>query len=387
MSAALAVGTAAGCWRNRSRGPFHLSAVSGFAAFGAAAMAAETSRVPLLSRVAALLPPGDRMNASSAAPDSRPLVSIAIAAYNRAHLIDRTLDSLLRQTVQDFEILISDDASSDGNGEVCERYAKTDPRVRYFRNERRLGLGGNCSRVLSMTQGEFVILAGDDDIYMPDFLARLLAEMRRLPSLSLAACRVDLIDENDVVVREMSHQFFALEPLASPLRNANRMLWHGYGNLMTGMYRRELMMRTLLYRPILADEWDEIDLLFLFEMALQGGVVSVPDILLHKRVAGVSSQIPYRTFVEALSLYALAGRAYAARIRRSALPVWQKALLQGSLALRWGFANWGEDVAYTLLVSIDPNDTSAPSAALVEKRCSSSGLPRRNIGRTPISAC
>lgn len=287
---------------------------------------------------------------------SAPLISIAIAAYNRAHLIGRTLDSLLRQTVQDFEILISDDASPDATRDVCERYAAADARVRYFRNEERLGLGGNCSRVLAMTRGEFVILAGDDDIYEPNFLERLLAEMRRFPSLSVVACRIDQIDQNDAFVRDMSHQFFASEPLAR-LRNANRMLWCGYGNLMTGMYRREMMMRTLLYRPILRDEWDEIDLLFLFEMALQGGVVSIPDVLLHKRVGGISSRIPHRTLSDALSVYAAAGRAYAARIRRSALPWWQKALLQVSLAIRWMFGNWHWKLylAYTLLVTIDPN--------------------------------
>ncbi len=285
-----------------------------------------------------------------------PLVSIAIGAYNRAHLIGLTLDSLLRQTTQDFEIIISDDASSDGTREVCERHAAADSRVRYVRNEERLGLGGNCSRVLSMTMGEFVVLAGDDDIYESNFLERLLAEMRRFPSLSLAACRVDLIDQNDVVVRVMSDQHFATEPLSSPLWNGNRMLWRGYGNLMTGMYRRELMMRTLLYRPIVGDEWDEIDVLFLFEMALQGGVISIPDVLLHKRVGGVSSRIPYRRFGRALSVYAAAGRAYAARIRRSALPGRHKALLYCSLAFRWTFANWvwKRYLAYTLLVTIDP---------------------------------
>lgn len=284
-----------------------------------------------------------------------PLVSIAIAAYNSAHLIGRTLDSLLRQSVSDFEIIISDDASSDATREVCERYTAADPRVRYSRNERRLGLGGNCSRVLSMTRGELVVLAGHDDLYEPNFLERLLAEMRRFPSLSLAACRVDLIDHDDVVVRDMSHQYFGGKPL-SRLRNANRMLWRGYGNLMTGMYRRELMMRTLLYRPILGDEWDEIDLLFLFEMALQGGVVSIPDVLLHKRMGGVSSRIPYRTFSRALSIYAAVGRAYRARIRRSALPGWHKAILSASLAFRWTFANWEwkKYLTYTLLVTIDP---------------------------------
>lgn len=283
-------------------------------------------------------------------------MSIAVATYNRAHLIGRTLDSLLAQSVGDFELLISDDASSDDTREVCRHYVDRDPRVHYFRGERRIGLGGNCSRVLSMARGEFVVLAGDDDIYEPTFLERLLAEMRRYPALSLVACRVDLIDQNDEVVRTMAHQFFADEPLPR-LRNANRMLWRAYGNLMTGMYRRAAMMRTLLYQPIAGDEWDEIDLLFLFDMSLYGGAVSVSDVLLHKRIGGVSSTIPHRTVGAALALYAAAGRGYAARIRRSDLAGWEKALLYASLAFRWVFGawEWKKYVAYTLLVTLDPD--------------------------------
>ena len=296
------------------------------------------------------------MNGSMSAQSS-PLISIAIAAYNRAHLIGRTLDSLLQQTVQDFEILISDDASSDGTREVCERYAAADPRIVYYRNERRLGLGGNCSRVLSLCRGEFVVLAGDDaDIYMPDFLERLLAVMRRWPSVSLAACRVDILDHDDVVIREMPHEHFASEPLFSRFRNANRMLWRAYGSLMCGMYRRDMMMRTLLYRPVIDDEWDEIDLLFLFDMALQGDVVNIPDPLLHKRLGGISSNIPHRTIFRALVVYGAAGRGYVERIRTSSLPPWHKALLYASLAFRWTFGawEWKRYLAYTLLVTIDP---------------------------------
>jgi glycosyltransferase involved in cell wall biosynthesis len=293
---------------------------------------------------------------TSAGDASKPLVSIAIAAYNRAHLIGRTLDSLLRQSVADFELIISDDASSDGTRQVCERYANADPRVRYSRNDSRLGLAKNCSHVLSLTSGEFVVLAGDDDVYEPNFLDRLLAEMRRYPTVSLAACRIDLIDQNDAVVRQMSHQHFAATPLFSPLRNAHRMLWRGYGNLMTGIYRRELMMRTLLYRSVQGQDWDEVDLLFLFEMALQGGVVSIPDLLLHKRVGGVSSSLPHRSFAQALSVYTAVCGAYAMRIRRSTLPARQKVLLYASLAFRFVFANWEwkKYLAYALLVTVDP---------------------------------
>jgi len=296
------------------------------------------------------------MNASAGAPESAPPVSIAIAAYNRAHLIGRTLDSLLRQTVQDFELLITDDSTSDDTGEVCKRYAAADPRVRYFRNERRLGHGGNCSRVLSMCRGEFVVLAGDDDIYHTCFLQRLLEMMRRWPTVSIAACGVDRIDQNDVVVQQFPHEHFASEPLSSTLRTANRMLWSGYGALSTGLCRRDMLMRTLLFRPIVDDEWDEIDLLFLFEMALQGDVVNIPDVLLYKRLGGLSSNIPHRTFRKGLAVFLAAGGAYAMRIRRSAVPFWQKALLYVSLTMRWTFGawEWKKYLAYTLLVTVDP---------------------------------
>jgi hypothetical protein len=201
-----------------------------------------------------------------------------------------------------------------------------------------------------MCRGEFVVLAGDDDLYEPEFLERLLAVMRRWPSVSIAACRVDLM-------REMPLEHFASEPLSSTLRNANRMLWRGYGSLMTGLYRRDMMMRTLLYQPVIDDEWDEIDLLFLFDMALQGDVVNIPDLLLRKRPGGVSSKIPHRTIARGLRVYLAAGRGYAKRIQRSALSLWEKAFLYASLAFRWTFAawEWKKYLAYTLLVTLDPN--------------------------------
>ena len=283
-----------------------------------------------------------------------PRISIAIATYNRGHLLGRTLESLLAQTFDDFELILSDDASADATPDVCARFAAADPRVRYVRNDTRLGLGGNCSRVLAMTAGEFVVLAGDDDVYHARFLERLLAVMVRYPSVAVAACGIDMIDHDGRVVRRMN-QHFAAEPLSSGLRTANRMLWRGYGNLMTGMYRRTVMEQTLLYRPVRADEWDEIDMLFLFEMALRGDVVSIPDVLLYKRTGGVSAQIPYRNVAAALVVWWAAGRGYATRIARCGLPAWQKAVLHASLSVRWTLGNWQWQryVAYTLLVTID----------------------------------
>src|SRR2546423_83176 len=116
------------------------------------------------------------------------------------------------------------------------------------------------------------------------------------------------------------------------------------------------MMRAWLYRPVRGDEWEAIDLLFLFEMAIQGSVISIPDVLLHKRVGGTSSAPPARTPVEAFTLRLAIARAYAARIRRSSLGRLDQALLHASLAMRTlvSFWEWKYYFAYTLLVVIDP---------------------------------
>jgi hypothetical protein len=135
------------------------------------------------------------------------------------------------------------------------------------------------------------------------------------------------------------------------------MLWHGYGNLMTGLYRRAAVMRTLLYRAVVDDDVHEIDLLFLFEMALQGSVINIPDVLLHKRVGGISWWLPPRSIRQSLSLHAAVGREYALRIRRSALSRWQKTLLFASLAGRWtlGLCSVNGPVMHSVIASIDPH--------------------------------
>lgn len=103
--------------------------------------------------------------------DDRPLFSIVIATYNYGHLIERAIDSALKQTYQDFELIVVDDGSSDDTRERLERYGD---RVRYFFQENN-GQSAACNRGADLAQGAYICILDADDEYLPDALEKFAA--------------------------------------------------------------------------------------------------------------------------------------------------------------------------------------------------------------------
>lgn len=113
---------------------------------------------------------------------SRPPVSICLVTYNRAELLPRTLDSLLAQSFTDYELIISDDCSSDGTEDVCHSYAARDARIRYIRQPSNLGMPGNLNASLQAASGEYLANLHDGDIYRHDLIARWKSALDSNPS-------------------------------------------------------------------------------------------------------------------------------------------------------------------------------------------------------------
>ena len=103
----------------------------------------------------------------------RPEISVIVPAYNVAPYLAACLDSILAQTFRDFELIIVDDGSTDGSGEIAEAYAERDERVRLVK--RRWNRGGAAARNLGMEVGEgaYVVFIDADDLVPPDHLATL----------------------------------------------------------------------------------------------------------------------------------------------------------------------------------------------------------------------
>ena len=105
-----------------------------------------------------------------AARNARPAVSIGMPVYNGERSIRLALDSLRAQTFSNFELIISDNASTDGTEAICREYAARDNRIKYLRQSTNLGVGANFKFVLDVAQGEYFMWAACDDIRSSDFI-------------------------------------------------------------------------------------------------------------------------------------------------------------------------------------------------------------------------
>lgn len=131
----------------------------------------------------------------------RPRVSIGVPVYNGADYLAETLDSLLSQTFSDFELIISDNASTDSTESICRAYAVKDSRIRYFRNRANLGAAANYNRVFELSSGEYFKWAAHDDLCAPELLERCVKVLDRDPSVVLCYSRTKAIDEQGDVVK------------------------------------------------------------------------------------------------------------------------------------------------------------------------------------------
>jgi glycosyltransferase involved in cell wall biosynthesis len=123
------------------------------------------------------------------------LISICIPTYNYAQFLPQALESVLDQTVRDFEVIVIDDASSDGTGAVMSQYASRDGRVRCITNPANTGMVDNWNRCLSQARGEFIkFVFADDFLLMPKALELLLGLFNSHPSLSLACSSREAVD-------------------------------------------------------------------------------------------------------------------------------------------------------------------------------------------------
>jgi glycosyltransferase involved in cell wall biosynthesis len=116
--------------------------------------------------------------------------------YNAELFLEETMESLLTQTYQDFEIVISDNGSTDRTQEMCRAYAARDPRVQYHRNDINRGAAWNYNRVVELSDGELFKWAAADDICLPTFLEKCVSALDANPGAALSCTDAIEIDEH-----------------------------------------------------------------------------------------------------------------------------------------------------------------------------------------------
>lgn len=118
-----------------------------------------------------------------------PLVSVVLCVYNQAAYLAEAMESILRQTFTDFELIVVDDASTDSSPEVIRRFS--DLRVRYTRNEHNLGHAGSLNRGFALARGRYLAIMDSDDISLPERLAHQVAFLESHPDVALCGSWVE----------------------------------------------------------------------------------------------------------------------------------------------------------------------------------------------------
>lgn len=208
-----------------------------------------------------------------------PRVSMGMPVYNGEEYLERAIDSLLAQDYEDFELIISDNGSTDRTEEICRSYAARDPRIRYVREEENHGASWNFNRAFELARGEYFRWACHDDTCEPTHLSRCVEALDKAPdSVALVYTRTMLIDEHDTPVwttdenmdtqGEPPHRRFGI--VAQRLR---------YSNVLYGLIRRDALAQTDLIGP-----YESSDCVLLAQLSLIGEFVEIPAYLFRRRV-------------------------------------------------------------------------------------------------------
>jgi O-antigen biosynthesis protein len=179
-------------------------------------------------------------------------VTIGIPVYNGADTIHRALDCLLAQNFSDFELIISDNASTDGTQEICESYAARDSRVRYIRHAENLGASMNFRFALFEAHTPYFMWAAADDLWAPSFIARHLEVLEADPGVVLSQSRV--LFTRDGLPLNLSTGTYALT--ADHLSNVVTYLTNPADNSRYyGLFRTEALKRVFPLRSFFSLDW------------------------------------------------------------------------------------------------------------------------------------
>jgi glycosyltransferase involved in cell wall biosynthesis len=205
-----------------------------------------------------------------------PRLSIGLPVYNGERYLNESLDSLLGQSYENFELIISDNASTDGTAGICRRYMKQDRRIRYIRQSRNIGAAPNHNFVVGQARGELFKWASHDDLYARDLLERCIEALDEYPHVVLAHSWTALIDGAGLVTETIEHSS-ATASLQAPER-FRALLYAKAGDEGVGVIRKKVIGSTALH-----GSYHHADRTITAEFVLRGPFYQVPDCLYMRR--------------------------------------------------------------------------------------------------------
>jgi glycosyltransferase involved in cell wall biosynthesis len=207
-----------------------------------------------------------------------PRVTLAMPVYNGERFLRDAVESVLSQTFTDFELIITDNCSTDSTETICRGLAARDARIRYYRNQRNTGAADNFNLGFELARGRYLKWCAHDDLISADHLSYLTAALDADPSASLAYGRTICIDADNKIIPLIGEEMQESSSLDAIERFSRVITRPGTCFPIFGLFRMQLLRRTTLHRPYYGS-----DRALLAEAALLGRFRCVSDAVFYNR--------------------------------------------------------------------------------------------------------
>lgn len=218
-----------------------------------------------------------------------PTVTIGLPVHNGERFLAEAIEAVLGQTFHDLELIVSDNASTDGTEPIARRYAGADPRVVYVRGPANRGAAWNYNHVVEMARGRYFKWQTHDDLIDPTYIEKCLAVLERDPGVALAYGLTRFIDENGQTIGQWDDRLH-LSAATAHERLGLMLARAGMCNTVMGLMPTGVLRRT---RGI--DRFRGSDYVLLAELAMLGRIAEIPDARFYRRIHAGSYQRANRT--------------------------------------------------------------------------------------------
>ncbi len=219
----------------------------------------------------------DKEDSGQSASEKLPYISIGLPVRDGENYLPGTLDSILSQTFDDFELIISDNASTDRTEEICRELAAKDSRIRYYRNPQNIGAAPNYNRTFELARGRYFKWAAHDDLLAPDYLAKCIEALEQAPEAIVCQTAVARIDDAGELITRL--EICDSQSVADrPSKRLAEKLKSYYHYDFFGVIRRDALIGTPLHGP-----YHHSDIALVGILALRGPTITVPEYAFYDR--------------------------------------------------------------------------------------------------------
>ena len=224
--------------------------------------------------------------------NNTPKISIGLPVFNGEKYISQTIEAILSQTFTDFELIITDNASTDCTQSICKTFAAQDERIRYIRNPENIGAAANYNKCFKLSRGQYFRWNAHDDLINDVFLEKAAAFLDSHQETDTACASISYIDKNGNKRKQSTKKTRDIKPYrASDIKTIPDMTkisaaekycalvdLCGFDNAIFGLIRREAVKKTSLHQKYYAS-----DQAFVAELGMAGNFTMVPEAILYTR--------------------------------------------------------------------------------------------------------